>query len=97
MMMSAGSEERKTQFEKVCASHVLKLMDVYTDPKHTTHTHMEIFSAWSMGETLVFNHVVFSLRWKAERLRKQWEEEEEERLKQTPAPAKPKGKMTSTA
>lgn len=86
--------------EKVCASHVLTLVDVCTDPKthYThTHTHMEIFSAWSIGETLVFTHVVFSLRWEAERLRKQWEEEEQERLRQTPAPAKPKGKMTSSA
>lgn len=64
---------------------------------HYTHTHVEIFSAWSMREMLVFTHVVFSLRWEAERLRKQWEEEEEERLKQTSAPAKPKGKMTLPA
>lgn len=53
---------------------------------------MEIFSAWSMGVTLVLTNAVFSLRWEAERLRKQWEEEEEEKLKQTPAPAKPKGR-----
>lgn len=75
-------------------------MGVCADPKHNythTHTHMEIFSAWSTGETLDFTHLVFSLRREAERLRKQWEEEEKERLKPTPAPAQPKGRMTSTA
>lgn len=50
-----------------------------------------------MGKEVTFTHVVFSLCWEAERLKKQWEEEEEERLKQTSVPAKPKGKrMTST-
>lgn len=38
----------------------------------------------------VLTHVVFSLHSKAERLRKQWEEEEEERLKQMSVPPEPK-------
>lgn len=42
MMMSAGSEGWKSQFEKVCASHVLTPMDVCADPKHTTHTYGNI-------------------------------------------------------
>lgn len=55
------------------------------------------YSLSFMGEEVTFTHVVFSLRWEAERLKKQWEEEEEERLKQTSVPAKPKGNtMTST-
>lgn len=52
---------------------------------------------YCLPETQTFTHVVFSLCREAERLKKQWEEEEEERLKQTSVPAKPKGKrMTST-
>lgn len=44
---------------------------------------------WSMWAR-VLTHVVFSLHTEAERLRKQWEEEEEERLKQMSVPKEPK-------
>lgn len=42
----------------------------------------------------VLTHIVLSLRSEAERLRKQWEEEEEERLKQISVPAEPKSKRS---
>lgn len=44
------------------------------------------------GENTVLTQIVFSLRSAAERLRKQWEEEEKERLKQISVPAEPKSK-----
>lgn len=69
--------------ETVCVSHVC--------------TNMWKYSLSFMVEAVTFTHVVFSFHWEAERLKKQWEEEEEERLKQTYVPAKPKGKrMTLT-
>lgn len=43
-------------------------------------------------ENMFLTHIVFPLRSAAERLRKQWEEEEEERLKQVSVPAEPKSK-----
>ncbi len=52
-------------------------------------------NGWLQGGIHVktcLTHVVFSSCYEAERLRKQWEEEEEERLKQMSVPAEPKSK-----